>query len=183
MNKFISEGSKVRALGKVLIFLIGGVLLIIFGYVIGNFYPLSFSDEEENGGVYCTMDAKLCPDGSYVGRVAPNCDFAPCPSVKTGILKGKVSIGPLCPVEPCPVAIANPYASRAIIINKQTGELLFSIPLDEDGSFETEIAAGNYNLDLSDCSFLGCRYSLPKTIKIEENKTAEINIDIDTGIR
>ena len=29
--------------------------------------------------VYCTLDAKLCPDGSYVGRVAPSCDFAPCP--------------------------------------------------------------------------------------------------------
>jgi hypothetical protein len=27
----------------------------------------------------CTMDAKECPDGSYVGRVAPSCAFAPCP--------------------------------------------------------------------------------------------------------
>lgn len=29
--------------------------------------------------VFCTMDAKECPDGSYVGRVGPNCEFAPCP--------------------------------------------------------------------------------------------------------
>lgn len=29
--------------------------------------------------VACTMDAKVCPDGSAVGRVAPNCQFAPCP--------------------------------------------------------------------------------------------------------
>lgn len=35
------------------------------------------SDEEE--AVFCTMDAKQCPDGSYVGRVGPNCEFAPCP--------------------------------------------------------------------------------------------------------
>ncbi|MDD5163723.1 MAG: hypothetical protein PHD95_05970 [Candidatus ainarchaeum sp.] len=27
----------------------------------------------------CTMEAKLCPDGSSVGRVLPNCEFAPCP--------------------------------------------------------------------------------------------------------
>jgi len=27
----------------------------------------------------CTMAAKLCPDGSYVGRIGPNCEFAPCP--------------------------------------------------------------------------------------------------------
>ncbi|MCB9815549.1 hypothetical protein H6785_03175 [Candidatus Nomurabacteria bacterium] len=44
-------------------------------------------EEIENGGkptpspeqpVACTMDAKMCPDGSYVGRVAPNCEFAEC---------------------------------------------------------------------------------------------------------
>jgi len=26
----------------------------------------------------CTLDTKMCPDGSYVGRVAPNCQFAAC---------------------------------------------------------------------------------------------------------
>jgi hypothetical protein len=26
----------------------------------------------------CTMEAKLCPDGSSVGRSGPNCEFAPC---------------------------------------------------------------------------------------------------------
>lgn len=28
----------------------------------------------------CTMEAKQCPDGSYVGRTGPNCEFALCPS-------------------------------------------------------------------------------------------------------
>ncbi len=27
----------------------------------------------------CTMDAKICPDGSAVGRSGPNCEFAVCP--------------------------------------------------------------------------------------------------------
>jgi hypothetical protein len=31
-------------------------------------------------GVFCTMEAKACPDGSYVGRdPAKNCEFRPCP--------------------------------------------------------------------------------------------------------
>lgn len=30
--------------------------------------------------VACTMDVKQCPDGSFVGRVAPSCEFAPCPN-------------------------------------------------------------------------------------------------------
>ena len=29
--------------------------------------------------VVCSQDAMLCPDGSYVARVAPDCSFAPCP--------------------------------------------------------------------------------------------------------
>lgn len=29
--------------------------------------------------VYCTQEAKLCPDGSYVGRTGPKCEFTPCP--------------------------------------------------------------------------------------------------------
>jgi hypothetical protein len=29
--------------------------------------------------IFCTMEAKQCPDGSYVGRSGPKCEFAPCP--------------------------------------------------------------------------------------------------------
>lgn len=29
----------------------------------------------------CTMDAKICPDGSAVGRSGPNCEFTPCPGL------------------------------------------------------------------------------------------------------
>lgn len=28
----------------------------------------------------CTQEAKLCPDGSAVGRQGPNCEFAECPA-------------------------------------------------------------------------------------------------------
>jgi len=30
--------------------------------------------------VACTMEAKICPDGSYVGRSGPKCEFAACPT-------------------------------------------------------------------------------------------------------
>ena len=44
--------------------------------------PISIPPEP----VACTMEAKLCPDGSYVGRTGPNCEFTQCPtgSVETG---------------------------------------------------------------------------------------------------
>lgn len=30
-------------------------------------------------GVVCTLDAKICPDGSTVGRMPPACEFTACP--------------------------------------------------------------------------------------------------------
>lgn len=35
--------------------------------------------------VMCTMEAKQCPDGSYVGRGGPKCEFAACPSTGAAI--------------------------------------------------------------------------------------------------
>lgn len=48
--------------------------------------PRCLMPESENmcppkptGQTACTQEAKLCPDGSYVGRTGPNCEFAACP--------------------------------------------------------------------------------------------------------
>jgi hypothetical protein len=41
--------------------------------------PISDLNGNGDDAIFCTMDAKVCPDGSYVGRVPPNCEFAPCP--------------------------------------------------------------------------------------------------------
>lgn len=35
----------------------------------------------DGGVVACTEEAKICPDGSAVGRTGPDCEFAECPSV------------------------------------------------------------------------------------------------------
>jgi hypothetical protein len=36
-------------------------------------------DGEDLDGVVCAMDALECPDGSFVSRIPPNCEFAACP--------------------------------------------------------------------------------------------------------
>lgn len=148
--------------------------------------------------IACTEEAKLCPDGSYVGRTGPNCEFTPCPEENddgtdgglfktTGTIMGKVTIGPLCPVEPCSVPTPDIYLNRQIILTPRGGDrsenLPFSIKLNSDGTFQDEIPEGNYELTLTDCQFLGCEHSLPKLITIKANQTLTINVDIDTGIR
>ncbi|MBI4426780.1 MAG: hypothetical protein HY567_04335 [Candidatus Kerfeldbacteria bacterium] len=50
------------------------------GLVVFNPGQKAPSLNGNGNAVACTQDAKLCPDGSYVGRVAPNCEFAECPT-------------------------------------------------------------------------------------------------------
>jgi hypothetical protein len=58
------------------------IIAIIILVILGGFH--FFSSREQQ--IACTLEAKICPDGSSVGRVAPRCDFAPCPGEKEGIL-------------------------------------------------------------------------------------------------
>ena len=37
----------------------------------------------------CTEEAKICPDGSAVGRTGPNCEFAACPEVKSSLTEAE----------------------------------------------------------------------------------------------
>jgi hypothetical protein len=56
------------------------LLFVASSFVVHGQTLLRERDSEET--VFCTMDAKMCPDGSFVGRVAPECEFALCPSEK-----------------------------------------------------------------------------------------------------
>jgi len=57
-------------------------IVIIILIILGGIYL--FTKREK--GVVCIQDVKECPDGSFVSRVAPDCNFAPCPGEKEGIL-------------------------------------------------------------------------------------------------
>lgn len=63
-------------LGRAIGFLIVIVLVIIYF----TFFDKRPSNTDSDEQVFCTMEAKECPDGSYVGRIPPNCEFAACPS-------------------------------------------------------------------------------------------------------
>jgi tryptophan-rich sensory protein len=60
------------------------ILWVTFaGYLNFSIWYLS---NNANSITACTQEAKLCPDGSAVGRTGPNCEFAPCPSVTAGVV-------------------------------------------------------------------------------------------------
>ena len=59
------------------IIIISVFLLVLIGGLYT--YKLSKKDDSSNEEVFCTMEALQCPDGSYVGRSGPRCEFLKCP--------------------------------------------------------------------------------------------------------
>lgn len=56
---------------------------ILFLFALSAFFLIN-TPAQARVMVACTMEAKICPDGSAVARRGPNCEFAPCPG-ETGI--------------------------------------------------------------------------------------------------
>lgn len=63
---------------------VGIIVAALVGFEGGNPQPIA-----------CTMEAKICPDGSAVGRTGPNCEFAECPFVvgAPALDNGQVTLG------------------------------------------------------------------------------------------
>ncbi|MEK7640521.1 MAG: hypothetical protein AAB389_00795 [Patescibacteria group bacterium] len=63
--------------GEIVVFLVG-LFLMYQGFIapkLAESYKPGIPD-----GIACTMEAKMCPDGSYVGRTGPKCEFTKCPN-------------------------------------------------------------------------------------------------------
>jgi hypothetical protein len=76
--------------------LIIGILVLVLSaisvnYTLNNMVPDTTENPEENYA--CTMEAKMCPDGSYVGRTGPKCEFEQCPSPSLTSVKVTTKIG------------------------------------------------------------------------------------------
>lgn len=60
----------------IIIVAIAAVFIALFGII----YYIQYYTQQETEG--CPEDAKLCPDGTVVGRAPPDCEFEPCPVSK-----------------------------------------------------------------------------------------------------
>lgn len=52
-------------------------IVVLLVLVVVAFVGIKFLNQPKQ--IACTQEAKICPDGSSVGRTGPNCDFAECP--------------------------------------------------------------------------------------------------------
>lgn len=69
------------------------ITLPFIGFFLGIQYQetLDIANKQQavNSPKACTEEAKVCPDGSRVGRQSPSCDFTPCPTAISDQADGK----------------------------------------------------------------------------------------------
>lgn len=109
-------------------------------------------------------------------------------NITEGTLNGKITLGPICPVEdathPCKPT-AEMYAARKIAVyTAEAKTLLKIITPDASGNFSVPLTAGMYYVDLEgQMGGIGSVSGLPQTVTIVDGRTVHLDINIDTGIR
>lgn len=106
-----------------------GLFVLIVGLFLVFFFDQS---RKEPAQVACTQEARMCPNGSFVSRTGPHCEFSPCPKDELPAYRG-ISEEPFqapTPVTP-PKAEAKkqtPPAKEGVICTQE-------VRLCSDGSF------------------------------------------------
>jgi hypothetical protein len=145
--------------------------------------------------VACSMIAKLCPDGTAVGRTGPNCEFAPCPIASTATatppvnvpesgISGTSLIGPTCPVEripPDPQCAPRVYPALIIVKTADGAKEVTRFNTDKDGKFKINLPAGIYLLSPQSAGVYP--RGIPQTVEVKAGIFTLVNINFDSGIR
>lgn len=147
------------------------------------------STEDEDGGadqpVACTADAMLCPDGSYVGRTGPKCQFVCPPIVSSGVF-GRVFVGPICPVEripPDPNCAERPLQTDLALTTYDGSRTVKLFSSDADGQFRISVAPGSYVIRPAPGAPSLPACSETEVLVVRVNSYTESTVHCDSGIR
>ena len=168
------------------------LVLVVFGLGV-LWVETKHSDTQDT--IVCTEEAKICPDGSAVGRVGPNCEFAECPSSGGGNgggilpynsgVRGIVLLGPTCPVmrePPDPQCADKPYQTTVSVSRaNDTTHTFANIESGKDGTFELSLPPGDYVINAKGGATLPRCQETSATVGPEGY--TPITISCDTGIR
>ncbi|MFZ2522402.1 MAG: hypothetical protein WAX44_00495 [Minisyncoccia bacterium] len=135
------------------------IVLVSFGVVSTlNYWNVNNSSVPNSPGeVFCTMEAKLCPDGvTYVGRSGDKCEFSECP--KIDLLQNRVTVGQeivLNKVKITPLKVLSDSRCPKDVECIWAGTVRVLVRLEREGGIqETELELNN------PITFVGGRVSL-----------------------
>ena len=101
-----------------------------------------------------------------------------------GTLTGKVTRGPLSPVERMPGPRGSePVTGFRIAISGLDGQKVASAVTDDQGQYVVNVPPGDYRISTDMIPRGGFTRDLPTTVTVTEGQERRLDIRIDTGIR
>lgn len=120
-----------------------GIIAIVTIVVGGSYYYAEMRwPSRAPEPIDCTLEAKICPDGSSVGRTGPNCTFADCPPL--ALETGKVTASSTTTIAPGPLSAEE----QAALFKKATtpiAEPKKEAPALKKGGYTGTLLAGSTN--------------------------------------
>ncbi len=162
-------------------------IVILIGILIAVNYDKRQAVAPVPQPVACTEEAKQCPDGSYVGRIGPSCQFAPCPVTATptisptGTIKGLVGLSPACGVmmdPPDPNCSFRAYETSISFVGKNG---TFKTGSNANGAYSIKLPIGSYLVTAKGGEVLPrCPTD---TVIVKANQTTTHTFDCESGLR
>jgi hypothetical protein len=112
--------------------------------------------------------------------VAVACAGGRAAGTGTGI-RGKVLIGPQCPVEQQGSACPDKPFEGTVQVSTESGRPVDSVESEPDGSFEIGLDPGTYVLTVA--SLEGPTFAKPITVAVQSGRMTAVTVLVDTGIR
>lgn len=169
-------------------------IIIVFVSITLGAYWFVASRPQMDEQIFCTQEAKVCSDGSAVGRTGPNCEFAKCPEASggndnQGILpyasgvRGVVTRGPICPVmrEGDNSCADQPFETEVYLYRTGSNKIFATVQSGVDGTFQFNVPPGDYTLNAKNNGI--SKICSAVSISIGSDEMKMIAISCDTGIR
>ncbi|MDN3512428.1 MAG: hypothetical protein QY310_14910 [Candidatus Jettenia sp. CY-1] len=97
-----------------------------------------------------------------------------------GKLSGKVTRGPISPIEREGISSEEPASGIKLVIVNREGQEIESVVTDNEGKYNAILPPGSYRIEMP----AGDRTrDLPAAVIVAENEETHLDIRIDTGIR
>lgn len=120
---------------------------------------------------------------------SPGCEKQGTTNEGTGTLQGKISIGPLCPVEtvpPDPACQPTADTYKAYPVSVYSADMktkVADLKPALDGSYSAAIPSGIFMIVLDKQQSGAGGSNLPVSVEIKDGSVTELDVNIDTGIR
>jgi Carboxypeptidase regulatory-like domain len=100
-----------------------------------------------------------------------------------GTLEGRITRGPLTPVERLGIPNSAPVARARLGIATPTRQKITTVESNSEGEYSVQLAPGTYLVTVISPAGAFNRPNPPLTVTVKANKPTHLDIRLDTGIR